>query len=55
MPLVKGSSKSTISQNIRREMRHYKDTGKIGSSRPSSMKKAAKQAAAIAYRKARGG
>jgi len=39
MPLRKGSSRKVISQNIKTEMRHGKPQ---------------KQAAAIAYRKARG-
>lgn len=52
MPLKKGSSKETISKNIETEMKKYKKTGKIGTSKPASKKKAAKQAAAIAYSKA---
>ena len=50
--LKNGSSKSTISKNIKKEMKKYKKTGKIVKSKPSSKKKAAKQAAAIAYSKA---
>lgn len=52
MPLKKGKSKKTISKNIEKEMKKYKTTGKVGKSKPSSKKKAAKQAAAIAYSKA---
>jgi len=49
MPIKKGSSKETISQNIKEIMKSYKKTGKIGSSKPKSLKDARKQAAAIAY------
>lgn len=52
MPLKKGSSNKTISKNIETEMKKYKKTGKIGTSKPANKKKAAKQAAAIAYSKA---
>ena len=52
MPLKKGSSKETISKNIKTEMKSYKKTGKIGTSKPANKKKATKQAAAIAYSKA---
>jgi hypothetical protein len=53
MPLKKGSSQKTISTNIGEMVRKFKDTGKIGTSRPGSMRKAQKQAAAIAYGSAR--
>lgn len=53
MPLKKGTSQRTISDTIRTEMHQYERTGKIGNSQPTSKKKAQKQAAAIAYRKAR--
>lgn len=52
MPLKKGSSKDTISKNIKTEMDKYKKTGKVGTSKPANKGKAAKQAAAIAYSKA---
>lgn len=52
MPLKKGKSKKAISKNIEKEMKKYKKTGKVGKSKPTSKKKAVKQAAAIAYSKA---
>lgn len=52
MPLKKGSSQKTISSNIGEMVGAYKETGKIGTSRPKSKAAAAKQAAAIAYDKA---
>ncbi|MDD5064940.1 MAG: hypothetical protein PHQ35_09335 [Phycisphaerae bacterium] len=54
MPLLKGKSKSVISKNIGELVGSYKTTGKIGTSKPASKKKAVKQASAIAYGKARG-
>jgi hypothetical protein len=53
MPLKKGKSKKTISKNIETEMKKYKKTGKIGTSKPKTKKKAQKQATAIALSKAR--
>ena len=53
MPLMPGSGKSVISSNIEELMRSFKRKGKIGTSTPKSGKAAVKQAAAIAYSKAR--
>ena len=53
MPLKKGKSKKTISKNISKEMEKYKKTGKIGTSKPKTKKKAQKQSTAIAFSKAR--
>lgn len=52
MPLKKGTSKKTISKNIGTLVGDFKSTGKIGTSKPASIAKATKQAAAIAYDKA---
>ena len=48
MPIKKGSSKKTISNNVKEVFSAYKTSGKIGSSKPSSAAKAQKQAVAIA-------
>ena len=53
MPLKRGASQKTISTNIGEMVRGYKESGKIGTSRPASKRAAVKQAAAIAYSKAR--
>ena len=53
MPLKKGKSKKTISKNIKTEMEKYKKTGKIGTSKPKTKKKAQKQAVAISLNKAK--
>jgi hypothetical protein len=53
MPLKKGSSRETISGNIRAEMHQYEKTGTVGRSHPRSKKKAQQQAVAIALNKAR--
>ena len=52
MPLKRGSSQKTISANIGEMVGSYKKKGKIGTSKPGSVKEATKQAAAIAYAKA---
>lgn len=52
MPLKKGRSRSTIGKNIKEMLNKFKQTGKIGSQRPGSMKKAVKVAAAAAFRAA---
>lgn len=52
MPLKKGKSNETVSENIKEMMDDYKKKGKIGNSKPESKEKAQKQAAAIAYKKA---
>ena len=53
MPLKKGKSKKVISSNVKELLHNYKKKGTIGTSRPKSIKQAQKQAAAIAYSKAR--
>lgn len=52
MPLKKGSSDETVSQNISELMGSYKEKGTIGTSTPASDKAAQKQAVAIALSKA---
>jgi len=52
MPLKKGSSRNTVSSNVKELVDKYEDTGKIGTSRPASKKKAVKQAVAISLKKA---
>lgn len=53
MPLKSGSSKKTISSNVKELYSSYMSSGKIGNSKPKSKEAARKQAAAIAYSKAR--
>lgn len=53
MPLKAGSSDKTRSENIGELMHAYKSKGKIGNITPKSKAKAAKIAAAIAYKKQR--
>ena len=53
MPLKQGSSKKTVSSNVKELMHSYKKKGKIGTSKPKSKKKAQKQAVAIALSKAK--
>jgi hypothetical protein len=52
MPLKRGSSQKTIGSNIGEMVRSFKETGKLGTSRPKTKAAAVKQAAAIAYAKA---
>ncbi len=52
MPLKKGSSRETVSTNVKRLVREYEETGTIGKSHPASKGKAVKQAVAIALTKA---
>jgi hypothetical protein len=51
MPLKSG--KKNMQSNIGELVNKYEKTGKIGTSKPKSKKKAIKQAVAIAYDKAR--
>ena len=53
MPLMKGSSKSVVSSNIKTLVDDWKRDGSIGTSHPPTKKKAVKQAVAIALSKAR--
>ena len=52
MPLKKGKSDETVSSNIKTLVHEYEQDGTVGSSHPSSKKKAIKQAVAISLRKA---
>ena len=55
MPLIKGSSKKTISSNIRECILSYKKSGKIGNIKPKSLKHAMSICSAAAYSTARKG
>lgn len=52
MGLKKGSSRDTISGNVKKLVHEWEDEGTIGNSRPRSKKKAIKQAVAISLKKA---
>ena len=52
MPLKKGSSRATVSHNIKELVDDWKDDGSIGNSHPTSKKHAIKQAVAISLQKA---
>lgn len=52
MPLKKGSSRRTISHNIEEMVHSWEKSGKLGTSRPRSKKKAIKQAVAVSLKKA---
>ena len=49
MPLKSGSSKSTISSNIRECILSYKKSGKIGNIKPRNLKHAMSICSAAAY------
>jgi hypothetical protein len=53
MPLKKGKSKKVQAENIKELVDTYKDTGKIGTSKPKNKKSAIKQAVAISYKQKR--
>ena len=55
MPLAKGSSKKTISSNIRECIMSYKNKGTIGDIRPRNLKHAMEICSAAAYSTARKG
>ena len=55
MPLKKGSSKKTISSNIRECVLSYKRSGKVGNTHPKSLKHAMSICGAAAYSSARKG
>lgn len=48
MPLKKGPSQSVVSSNIKKLVDEWKKDGAIGTSHPTTKKKAIKQAVAIA-------
>ena len=54
MPLKEGSSKETISVNIKHCIDNYKRTGKVSGNPVGSMKKALEICSAMAYNSARG-
>jgi len=52
MPLKSGSSKKTVSNNIKELVDDWKQDGDIGNSHPKTKKAAVKQAVAISLKKA---
>jgi len=52
MPLRKGTSKATVSSNIKTLVHEWEKEGLIGSSHPATKQKAVKQAVAISLEKA---
>ena len=54
MPLKEGSSKETISANIKHCIDNYKKTGNVSGNPVGSMKKAVEICSAMAYDSARG-
>ena len=55
MPLKSGSSKSTMSSNIRECILSYKKSGKIGNIKPRNLKHAMEVCNGMAYKSARKG
>ena len=55
MPLKKGSSKKTISSNIRECIMSYKNKGTIGSIKPRNLKHAMSICSGMSYKSARKG
>ena len=55
MPLKKGSSKSTMSSNIRECILSYKKSGKIGNIKPRNLKHAMEVCNGMAYKSAKKG
>jgi len=53
MPLKSGKSKETRGNNIAEMITSYKESGKIGNTKPRNMKHAKEIASAIAYKKSR--
>ena len=52
MPLQRGHSRKTVSSNVEKLVHEYEQSGRIGTSHPTSKKKAIKQAVAISLKKA---